>query len=348
MSGIVGHTLYAVLGAKAGAKRGLPLAAIALRHFPGYLAGAYLGCDIQCMPEAVCLDTGFEVGFGTVPLTQSPLTGGKVRPWTLRHDGREYRPQEIYDLFYGRSHLVFGWTKSERDHAVPWDRLPEYFAAALEDAIDLFGPGERQLAYLAGWMVHVVSDTLIKSHHPGVELHLLDGKYTPRNRPIQDLVSFHEIGRKEFHLDWPAVFADLAATPVEPAQLHYMRVAAPRGRLSRMLPEHWLPARESLLLAVLAENRRWCRSHAEDVLRELALVPGPAGVPDCSEKLRATTGLTYRQMLELAAKAGFRHALRQIGEAVADMMESTLKRSPRLAGLAGELGPTWDAWPQRL
>ncbi len=85
----------------------------------------------------------------------------------------------------------------------------------------------------------------------------------------------------------------------------------------------------------------------DDVLRELALVPGPAGVPDCNERLRATTGLTYPQMLKVAAQAGFRHALRQIGDSVADMMEATTKRSSRLAGLTGELGPAWDAWIQR-
>ena len=61
-------------------------------------------------------------------------------------------------------------------------------------------------------MAHVVSDSLIKSVQPGIELHLLDGKYTPRNRPIQDLVTFHEIGVKEFGLNWAALLADLAAT----------------------------------------------------------------------------------------------------------------------------------------
>lgn len=76
MSGIVGHSLYAVLGAKAAAHRGVGLAAIATRNFPSYLAGAYLGSDIQVMPEAWCVDTGREVGFGTVPLEKSPLTGG--------------------------------------------------------------------------------------------------------------------------------------------------------------------------------------------------------------------------------------------------------------------------------
>jgi hypothetical protein len=32
------------------------------RHGASYLAGADLGCDIQTLPEAICADTGKEVG----------------------------------------------------------------------------------------------------------------------------------------------------------------------------------------------------------------------------------------------------------------------------------------------
>lgn len=347
MSGIVGHAMYAVLGAKAAAHRGLPIVAIATRNFPSFLAGAYLGSDIQVMPEAVCVDTGRDVGFGTVPLEKSPLTGGAVRPWTLRHEGRDYRPTEIHALFYGRSHLVFGWPKAEKANAVPWDRLPDYFSAVLEDTLDLFGPSERSIAYVLGWMVHVVSDSLIKSQRAGLELHLLDGTYTPRNRPIQDLVTFHEIGSKEFQLNWPALLADLAATPVEPAQLHFMRSAEKRGRLAHEFPDLWEPAKQSLLGAVLAENRRWCRVHAQDVLKEMELIRGSDGRPDCNAELRGSVGLSYDQMVALAEKAHFRRALGYIGDVIADTLEATVRRSPRLAKLAGDHGPGWETWMKR-
>lgn len=347
MSGIVGHTLYAVLGAKAARHRGLPIAAIAARNFPSFLAGAYLGSDIQVMPEAVCVDTGREVGFGTVPLEKSPLTGGAVRPWTLPHADRGYRPMEIHGRFYGRSHLVFGWTKAERANAVPWDRLDAYFAAVLEDTLEFFGPGERTVAYVLGWLVHVVSDSLIKSQRAGLELHLLDGIYTPRNRPIQDLVSLHEIGAKEFKLNWPALLADLAATPVEPVQLHFMRCAEKRGRLAREFPDHWDPAAQPLLGAVLAENRRWCAFHARDELKSLELTPGAGGRPDCSAELRRRVGLGYDQMVALAEQAHFRRALGYIGDVIADMMEATVRRSPRLQRLGGDHGPGWETWMRR-
>ncbi|WP_414661742.1 hypothetical protein [Horticoccus sp. 23ND18S-11] len=347
MSGIVGHTLYAVLGAKAASHRHLGLAAIATRNFPSFLAGAYLGSDIQVMPEAVCVDTGREVGFGTVPLGKSPITGGAVRPWTLKHGGREYRPMEIHERFYGRSHVVFGWPRAERANAVPWERLDEYCAAVLEDTLEFHGPSERAIAYVLGWMVHVVSDSLIKSQRAGLELHLLDGKYTPRNRPIQDLVSFHEIGIKEFKLNWPALLADLAATPVEPVQSHYMRVGEKRGRLAAAFPELWAPAEAPLLAAVLAENRRWCGPHARDELKAMELVSGPDGRPDCNPELRRSVGLSYDQMVELAEKAHYRRALGYIGDVIADLMEAIGRRSPRLARLGGEHGPGWETWMKR-
>lgn len=343
MSGIVGHSMYAVLGARAAAHRGVALASIAMRHVPSFLAGAYLGSDIQVMPEAVCVDTGREVGFGTVPLERSPLTGGAVRPWTLRHEGREYRPSEIHARFYGRAHLVFGWTKAERDRAVPWDRLDEYFAAVLDDTLEFHGPSERAIAYVLGWMVHVVSDSLIKSQRPGLELRLLDGTYTPRNRPIQDLVTYHEIGIREFNLNWPALLADLAATPVEPVQFHFMRVGEPRGRLAQEFPEPWEPGQKSLLAAVLAENRRWCAQHARDEMKSLELVAARDG-PECSEELRRRVGLTYAQMVTLAEQAHFRRALGYIGEVIADLMEATVRASPRLAQLKAGDGPAWETW----
>lgn len=333
MSGIIGHSMYAVLGAQAAAQRGLPVAPIVARRLPSYLAGAYLGSDIQTMPEAICVDTGREVGYGTAPLVRSPITGGAVRPWKLKHPGGEFTPREIFDLFYGRAHLVFGWAKADREHMLPWDHLPDYFANVVEDIFDLFGASERSLAYVFGWIVHVVSDSLIKSIQPGLDLHLLDGKYTPRNRPIQDLVTFHEVGVKELRLDWPRLLAGLAATPVEPVQLHYMRVAQVRGRLGKDFANGWVPGQAGLLELVLKENRRWCAVHGRDVLKDLELVPTAAGRLDCRESIRKAVGLNYVQMVELADQAKFRAALDQMGKAVADMFEATQRRSPRMAAL---------------
>jgi len=116
------------------------------RHLPSFLCGAYLGSDIQCMPEAVCVDTGREVGFGTVPLDKSPITGGAVKPWSFTHEGRSYRPKELHELFYGRAHLVFGWAKPDVGLRVPWDHLAEYCALAVRDDLRT----ERGLAYALG------------------------------------------------------------------------------------------------------------------------------------------------------------------------------------------------------
>ncbi|MBI5396507.1 MAG: hypothetical protein HZA91_14525 [Verrucomicrobia bacterium] len=318
MSGIIGHVMYALLGEQEAAARRLPVAPLLRRHRASYLCGSYLGCDIQTMPEAVCVDTGREVGYGTAPLAKSPITGGAVRPWKLAFGGREYTARDIHTLFYGRSHLVFGWSREERHLQEPWDHLAEYFAWAIADARALFGPGERAAAYLFGTLAHVGGDSLIKSVQPGLTLRLLDGQYTPRNRPIQDLVTFHEVGRKELKLDWPALLAALAATPVEPAQAHYMRVGERRGELGRHVADGWRPDLAPLLNAVMAENRRYLKVLIPGWLKELELERTADGW-DCASPLREITGLHYAGMVTMAEKADFRRALRQIGEAVADL-----------------------------
>lgn len=347
MSGLIGHAMYAVLGAKAAAHRRLPVGLVIERHWPTYLAAAYLGCDIQTMPEAVCVDTGKEVGYGTVPLDKSPLTGGAVRPFHLSFQGTDYRPRDIHAMFYGRSHLTFGWSSQQQDLILPWDHLPDYCAAVVEDAIELYGPGERPLAYVLGWMTHLVGDGLIKSIRPGVTLHLLDGTYTPKNRPIQDLITFHEIGRKELRLNWPALLTDLAETPVEPIQLHTMRVAPPRGRLARDFPEAWYPQQQGLLRAVLEENRRYLRVYKDHVLDEMALQRSGDGW-ECDARLReAAGGLDYAAMVEAAEKAHFRHALWQVGEAIAELFAEVVQLVPRLRELPDDHGPTWANLAQR-
>ncbi len=129
------------------------------------------------------MDTGKEIGYGTVPLEKSPRTGGAVRPWTFTFGDAKYTARDIHNLFYGRSHLVFGWAAAQRTNAVPWDHLADYGALVTGDTLDLFGAGERPLAYVFGWLTHVVGDSLIKSVQPGITLALLNGKYTRQIGP---------------------------------------------------------------------------------------------------------------------------------------------------------------------
>lgn len=347
MSGIIGHTMYAVLAGKAAIHRKLPVASIIHRHYASYLCGAYLGCDIQTMPEAVCVDTNEEVGYGTAPLEKSPLTGGTVRPWSFMVNGRSYRPREIHRLFYGRSHLVFGWSAADRQLTVPWDHLPDYCAAVVQDAMELLGPGERKLAYLFGWVAHIVGDSLIKSIHPGITLDLHGGKYTPMNRPIQDLVSFHEIGVKEFGLNWPALLSDLAETPVEPVQLHYMRISQPRGELAAHFPNAWSSDLAPLLNVVLRENRRY-QAIRNPRLLKLYRLKRLKSEWHCDEELsRQSGGLHYSEMVKLADKADFRHAMWEMGEAIVTLFEQIVERSPYLQNMPATSETTWNDVTER-
>ncbi len=307
--------MYGLLAEKAVKSRGLPVASLIAKHRASFLCGAYLGCDIQVMPEAVCVDTGREVGFGTVPLDKSPITGGAVRPWQLVHDGQMYRPKQIHELFYGRAHLVFGWTKGDMPLRVPWDHLADYCALAIRDDMT----SERGLAYALGWMVHIVGDSLIKSIQPGIRMHLLDGVYTPRNRIVQDQFTFHAVGG-ELGIDWPKTFAEMAATPVEKLQAHYMRIDEKRGKLGALFDDGWKPELQPLLNAVLAENRRWMPRHTEDVLR--------VAQRDSEEAKRVSGGLEHAKMLEIAEAAGMRRTLITIAEQCADLIEQVVMQVP--------------------
>ena len=93
---------------------------------------------------------------------------------------------------------------------------------------------------------------------------------------------------------------------------------------------------------MLAENRRWVRHHASDVLQDMTLING-----DCLPATREFVGLNYPQMIEAARKADFRHTLWYIGEQVATMFEAVSHRSPRLAALPADQGPGWEEITKR-
>lgn len=342
MSGLVGHSLYALLAAKAADENRIPVAPVLRRNLASYLAGAYLGCDIQVMPEAICLDTGREVGFGTAPLAKSPVTGGAVRPWFLVHDGKQYRPNEIHRLFYGRSHLIFGWAEQDKALAVPWDHLHDYGALVVRDLLEGREPSERSLAYLFGWLVHIVGDSLIKSVRPGIKMQLLDGTYTPRNRPVQDLFAFHKIGIEELQLNWEAVFRDMAATPIEPIQLHSMRVGERMGRLGEAFSDGWRVDRQALLGAVLKENRRWLPHHAADVLDAMRLTQGEDG-PQVSKVVKSVVGdLDYSQMMAMAGRSGMRQTLAAITGECITLFEHVIAQVPQATSWRPEdKAPGW-------
>ena len=91
------------------------------------------------------------------------------------------------------------------------------------------------------------------------------------------------------------------------------------GALGKMHPIGWAPRHEALLLEVMAVNRRYQRIRNSRILKQLELRPTPDG-PQCDPVLsQRAKGLTYPEMVVLADKANFRHALWQIGEAIANL-----------------------------
>jgi hypothetical protein len=337
MSGIIGHTIYAVLAAKSAEARKLPIAPVIRRHFPSYLSGSYLGCDVQTVPAAVCVDSGEHVGYGSGVPERSPVTGGLVKPWRLPYRGREVTPREIHDTFYGRSHLILGWSKDKTAHTIGWNDYLDFASDVAGDALELFGPSHRALAWVLGWMTHVTGDGLIKSVLRGINLHLIDGVYTATNRPVQDLVSFNQVGITDLGLDWEVLLDEAAKAPVEPVQLHYMRAAVKRGRLAAHFPDGWEPELEPLLRQVLAQNHRYQQIRNARIIRQLTL----DAEGNCDAALSQTAnGLSYDEMLAAAENAKFQNALWQIGEIIADGFEKVIARQSLLQELPQPDEPT--------
>jgi hypothetical protein len=319
MSGIVGHITYALLSHRKSQEHRLSCAAIISQHFDHYLSGAYLGVDIMTLPGGVCPECGQEWGYcASMPKT-CPDDGAPLTPYVLNHAGESYPSIDIHRAYYGRTHLIFGWHQDEH-LCMTWDDLPEFFGACLADANE---PAEK--AYVLGFISHVVGDCMIKSFQPGLKLHLLNGTYTPQNRPIQDLYSYHEVGIAELGVDWPSLMESVVATPVQTIQAHYMRCAEPSGTLAEKFPEGWRPELKSLLMSVMAENRRYQRIRNVRLLEELKLKDGPEG-PECDAGLSMTAeGLNYREMLSLCRESDFRAALDTIAEETAVMFGSASK-----------------------
>ena len=122
----------------------------------------------------------------------------------------------------------------------------------------------------------------------------------------------------------------MAATPVEPIQPHYMRIARPAGELGSFFAEGWRPERAGLLQAVLKENRRWLKHHAQDVLRDMALTQGEDG-PQVSAAVKAATGdLGYSQMMAMAERSDLRGTLQIIADTAADLFEKVVTQVPAL------------------
>lgn len=121
-----------------------------------------------------------------------------------------------------------------------------------------------------------------------------------------------------------------------------MRCLPARGKLGGLFTEGWKPESGGVLRAVLTENRRWVREHAKDVLADMALRNG-----ECSKRMSTLAGMSYAAMVQAAEQARLRHALWQMGEAVAAMFEATQKRSARLAALPKDDGPDWETIGQQ-
>ena len=99
------------------------------------------------------------------------------------------------------------------------------------------------------------------------------------------------------------------------------------------IPNAWNPGEKKLVLKVLAENRRYQKIRNPRLLKQLKLTKTKNGWKCDEELTRKTGGMTYPEMVQLAEQANFRHALWQMGEAVANLFAQVVERQPAIAEL---------------
>jgi hypothetical protein len=97
----------------------------------------------------------------------------------------------------------------------------------------------------------------------------------------------------------------------------------------------------------MTENRRYQRIRNARLLKQLEL-KREKGRWKCDEELsKITGGLSYEEMVELAEKANFRHAMWQMGEAIANLYEQVIEAQPLLQNLPTDDDPDWETLTQR-
>ena len=111
---------------------------------------------------------------------------------------------------------------------------------------------------------------------------------------------------------------NLAETPVESVQAHFMRLAQPCGQLAEKFPNGWSPKHEQLLYVVMGENRRYQKIRTPRLLKQLELDPI---TQNCDSELsQITGGLTFQEMMQVAEAAKFRQTLTYIGKSVGQFL----------------------------
>jgi len=325
MSGIIGHLTYAILAHQKIAKRSPHIAQLIDKHQSSYLAGSYLGADIMTLPSGRCPECGEEYGYGGSFFANCPKDQIPLNEYTLTFNDVTYKPREIYRIFYGRSHLLFGWYNGQDKFGLQWPELASYFESVIYDTFAFYTQPDRQVAYVMGWITHVIGDALIKSVQPRLNLYLLNGTYTTQNRPIQDLFSFHQFGKLEYQINWSDLMFNLVETPVESVQAHFMRLKEPRGKLAERFPNGWQPKYEQLLYKVMGENRRYQKIRNPRLIKQMVLKQTPDGLSCDNQLSQITGGLSFDEMIHIANTAGFRQALDQIGEDIAQFLVESVK-----------------------
>lgn len=344
----------------------LPVAGYLARHPEALRAGSYEGSDLQNMPLAICRDCGHAAGLeylgGTVPRC---ACGGAWRPYVFQVDGEVWDHVRVAKRFYGLTHVVFANDAAHGRSNRTWEQMQWIVANVLRDAErgSYAGPCTAPrpqhvggaVAFAAGWLSHIVSDSWMKDAVPNAcAVQLPDGKYTPTSRLVAEyvvLTSFgHDLGSSYERLlfstgDWDD----------NGIYLHYLMTHGPEHYAHWRQVADWRPdpAQHRVLHATITRHRSYFQ--ATPLTSQFIAGQILDGVPP-GKRLGFENLLDYRcagrdhpAIMDLVFASGLVGFLRQVVEEIGRILAFAQQELP-LVGRGPPAGPVFDypAWMAAL
>lgn len=264
--------IAAAYARRLGATKGCDeVARIAAAHLPSVYAGAYEGADCQIMPLALCDGCGRVVGLGHLPdVPLCEYCGGTLRPYRFHFAGQDWDALSLHGAFYVRSHLGLPVSSphSDRSH-LPLDATRSVWRNVLCDAFTTAHAGplisadpgrwEWAVAFVLGWITHVVADLVMKGFWPETvtDTSFVDGLYGPKSRMAWEHLILSTLC-DEMGISGEGLLYGLPGGDDNGIMLHYMMVNEP-ARYTHWDPPvpNWpaRPDQHDLLSAHLVAHR---------------------------------------------------------------------------------------------
>lgn len=246
------HTLFAHMALDALIAARHPLAGVAARRAAVLRVAATVGCDIQCMPYQTCQGCEAWYRHDRKSDRKCLVCGEEALAdyFVDIRDGRRLKRTDIERDYYRHTHLVLG---HDRGYGVDPKTAPgpeeqpfpqqvvDHLTFCLKDAERAAvprGQTENYVAFLLGWMTHVVSDALFKGcYRHAARIDFFGHQYAMAMLPAAETLSMTDISY-DFGASWPTWRADLLDAERDGGALRHLTMGNP----PELYGPHWTAA----------------------------------------------------------------------------------------------------------